>query len=153
MATQKKTKKNTDNKKSKRTYSNISISEDVVEEVDTKLPETTISNEDVRFTFDSSTYEKDDEQLEEGQPINNDTIFINTNEVVVDYEYLELEKEAKKMLSIPEDRNMSHTDWLREIIKLAEYAKDISIAHKRLSDSINSKRVLRSAQFNARWTS
>lgn len=152
MATQKKTKKNNDNKKSKRTYSNISISGDVVEEVDTKLPETTISNEDVRFTFDSSTYEKDDEQLEE-QPVNNDTIFINTNEVVVDYEYLELEKEAKKMLSIPEDRNMSHTDWLREIIKLAEYAKDISIAHKKLSDSINSKRVLRSAQFNARWTS
>lgn len=153
MATQKKTKKTNDNKKSKRTYSNISISGDVVEEVDTKLPETTISNEDVRFTFDSSTYEKDDEQLEEGQPINNDTIFINTNEVVVDYEYLELEKEAKKILSIPEDRNMSHTDWLREIIKLAEYAKDISIAHKKLSDSINSKRVLRSAQFNARWTS
>lgn len=152
MATQKKTKKNNDNKKSKRTYSNISISGNVVEEVDTKLPETTISNEDVRFTFDSSTYEKDDEQLEE-QPVNNDTIFINTNEVVVDYEYLELEKEAKKMLSIPEDRNMSHTDWLREIIKLAEYAKDISIAHKKLSDSINSKRVLRSAQFNARWTS
>lgn len=152
MATQKKTKKNNDNKKSKRTYSNISISGDVVEEVDTKLPETTISNEDVRFTFDSSTYEKDDEQLEE-QPVNNDTIFINTNDVVVDYEYLELEKEAKKMLSIPEDRNMSHTDWLREIIKLAEYAKDISIAHKKLSDSINSKRVLRSAQFNARWTS
>lgn len=152
MATQKKTKKNNDNKKSKRTYSNISISGDVVEEVDTKLPETTISNEDVRFTFDSSTYEKDDEQLEE-QSANNDTIFINTNEVVVDYEYLELEKEAKKMLSIPEDRNMSHTDWLREIIKLAEYAKDISIAHKKLSDSINSKRVLRSAQFNARWTS
>ena len=152
MATQKKTKKNNDNKKSKRTYSNISISGDVVEEVDTKLPETTISNEDVRFTFDSSTYEKDDEQLEE-QSANNDTIFINTNEVVVDYEYLELEKEAKKMLSIPEDRNMSHADWLREIIKLAEYAKDISIAHKKLSDSINSKRVLRSAQFNARWTS
>lgn len=152
MATQKKTKKNNDNKKSKRTYSNISISGDVVEEVDTKLPETTTSNEDVRFTFDSSTYEKEDEQLEE-QPINNDTIFIDTNEVVVDYEYLELEKEAKKMLSIPEDRNMSHTDWLREIIKLAEYAKDISIAHKKLSDSINSKRVLRSAQFNARWTS
>ena len=152
MATQKKTKKNNDNKKSKRTYSNISISGDVVEEVDTKLPETKISNEDVRFTFDSSTYEKDDEQLEE-QPVNNDTIFINTNEVVVDYEYLELEKEAKKILSIPEDRNMSHTDWLREIIKLAEYAKDISIAHKKLSDSINSKRVLRSAQFNARWTS
>lgn len=152
MATQKKTKKNNDNKKTKRTYSNISISGDVVEEVDTKLPETTISNEDVRFTFDSSTYEKDDEQLEE-QSDNNDTIFINTNEVVVDYEYLELEKEAKKMLSIPEDRNMSHTDWLREIIKLAEYAKDISIAHKKLSDSINSKRVLRSAQFNARWTS
>ena len=157
MATQKKTKKNTDNKKSKRNYSNISISGDVVEEVDTKLPETTIYNEDVRFTFDSSTYEKDDEQLEE-QSANNDTIFINKicinkNEVVVDYEYLELEKEAKKMLSIPEDRNMSHTDWLREIIKLAEYAKDISIAHKRLSDSINSKRVLRSAQFNARWTS
>ena len=152
MATQKKTKKNNDNKKSKRTYSNISISGDVVEEVDTKLPETTISNEDVRLTFDSSTYEKDDEQLEE-QSANNDTIFINTNEVVVDYEYLELEKEAKKMLSIPEDRNMSHTDWLREIIKLAEYAKDISIAHKKLSDSINSKRVLRSAQFNARWTS
>lgn len=152
MATQKKTKKNNDNKKSKRTYSNISISGDIVEEVDTKLPETTISNEDVRFTFDSSTYEKDDEQLEE-QSANNDTIFINTNEVVVDYEYLELEKEAKKMLSIPEDRNMSHTDWLREIIKLAEYAKDISIAHKKLSDSINSKRVLRSAQFNARWTS
>ena len=152
MATQKKTKKNNDNKKSKRTYSNISISGDVVEEVDTKLPETTISNEDVRLTFDSSTYEKDDEQLEE-QSANNDTIFINTNEVVVDYEYLELEKEAEKMLSIPEDRNMSHTDWLREIIKLAEYAKDISIAHKKLSDSINSKRVLRSAQFNARWTS
>ena len=152
MATQKKTKKTNDNKKSKRTYSNISISGDVVEEVDTKLPETTISNEDVRFTFDSSTYEKDDEQLEE-QSANNDTIFINTNEVVVDYEYLELEKEAKKMLSIPEDRNMSHADWLREIIKLAEYAKDISIAHKKLSDSINSKRVLRSAQFNARWTS
>ena len=152
MATQKKTKKNNDNKKSKRTYSNISISGDVVEEVDTKLPETKISNEDVRFTFDSSTYEKDDEQLEE-QSANNDTIFINTNEVVVDYEYLELEKEAKKMLSIPEDRNMSHADWLREIIKLAEYAKDISIAHKKLSDSINSKRVLRSAQFNARWTS
>ena len=152
MATQKKTKKNNDNKKSKRTYSNISISGDVVEEVDTKLPETRISNEDVRFTFDSSTYEKDDEQLEE-QSANNDTIFINTNEVVVDYEYLELEKEAKKMLSIPEDRNMSHADWLREIIKLAEYAKDISIAHKKLSDSINSKRVLRSAQFNARWTS
>lgn len=156
MATQKKTKKNNDNKKSKRTYSNISISGDVVEEVDTKLPETTTSNEDVRFTFDSSTYEKDDEQLEE-QSANDDIIittkFIKTNEVVVDYEYLELEKEAKKMLSIPEDRNMSHTDWLREIIKLAEYAKDISIAHKKLSDSINSKRVLRSAQFNARWTS
>ena len=152
MATQKKTKKTNDNKKSKRTYSNISISGDVVEEVDTKLPETRISNEDVRFTFDSSTYEKDDEQLEE-QSANNDTIFINTNEVVVDYEYLELEKEAKKILSIPEDRNMSHTDWLREIIKLANYAKDISIAHKKLSDSINSKRVLRSAQFNARWTS
>lgn len=152
MATQKKTKKTNDNKKSKRTYSNISISGDVVEEVDTKLPETRISNEDVRFTFDSSTYEKDDEQLEE-QSANNDTIFINTNEVVVDYEYLELEKEAKKMLSIPEDRNMSHADWLREIIKLAEYAKDISIAHKKLSDSINSKIVLRSAQFNARWTS
>ena len=152
MATQKKTKKTNDNKKSKRTYSNISISGDVVEEVDTKLPEPRISNEDVRFTFDSSTYEKDDEQLEE-QSANNDTIFINTNEVVVDYEYLELEKEAKKMLSIPEDRNMSHADWLREIIKLAEYAKDISIAHKKLSDSINSKRVLRSAQFNARWTS
>lgn len=156
MATQKKTKKNNDNKKSKRTYSNISISGDVIEEVDTKLPETTIYNEDVRFTFDSSTYEKDEEQLEE-QSANDDTIinkiFINTNEVVVDYEYLELEKEAKKMLSIPEDRNMSHTDWLREIIKLAEYAKDISIAHKKLSDSINSKRVLRSAQFNARWTS
>ena len=152
MATQKKTKKTNDNKKSKRTYSNISISGDVVEEVDTKLPETRISNEDVRFTFDSSTYEKNDEQLEE-QSANNDTIFINTNEVVVDYEYLELEKEAKKMLSIPEDRNMSHADWLREIIKLAEYAKDISIAHKKLSDSINSKRVLRSAQFNARWTS
>ena len=60
---------------------------------------------------------------------------------------------GQKMLSIPEDRNMSHTDWLREIVKLAEYAKDISIAHKKLSDSINSKRVLRSAQFNARWTS
>lgn len=156
MATQKKTKKVNDNKKSKRTYSNISISGDVVEEVNTQLPETTTSNEDVRFTFDSSTYEKDDEQLEE-QSANDDIIittkFIKTNEVVVDYEYLELEKEAKKMLSIPEDRNMSHTDWLREIIKLAEYAKDISIAHKKLSDSINSKRVLRSAQFNARWTS
>ena len=78
MATQKKTKKVNDNKKSKRTYSNISISGDVVEEVNTQLPETTTSDEDVRFTFDSSTYEKDDEQLEEGQPINNDTIFIDS---------------------------------------------------------------------------
>ena len=157
MATTKKTKKKSENKTTKRTYSNISITGDIVEDnVETlDVPERTLP-EDSKFTFNASTYLNDEPTNdnilpEEETVIEEEPVIVNTPHVI-DYEYLELEKKAKEILSIQEDKNMSHSDWLRELIKVAEYAKNISIAHKQLHDKIVKSKILSSSQPNGRWT-
>ncbi len=157
MAIPKKTKKKSENKTAKRTYSNISITGDIVEDnVETlDVPVITPSG-DSKFTFNASTYLNDEPTNdtilpEEETVIEEEPVIVNTPHVI-DYEYLELEKTAKEILSIPEDKNMSHSDWLRELIKVAEYAKNISIAHKQLHDKIVKSKFLSSRQPNGRWT-
>lgn len=152
MATQKKTKKKSENKTTKRTYSNISITGDIVEDnVETLDSTVRTPSEDSKFTFNASTYLNDEPTNDNILPEEEETVIVNTPHVI-DYEYLELEKKAKEILSIPEDKNMSHSDWLRELIKVAEYAKNISIAHKQLHDKIVKSRFLSSSQPNGRWT-
>lgn len=151
MSTPKKTKKKSENKTAKRTYSNISITGDIVEDnVETlDVPERETS-EDSKFTFNASTYLNDEPTNDNILPEEEETVIVNTPHVI-DYEYLELEKKAKEILSIPEDKNMSHSDWLRELIKVAEYAKNISIAHKQLHDKIIKSKILSSSQSNGKW--
>lgn len=151
MATPKKTKKKSENKTAKRTYSNISITGDIVEDnVETlDVPERETSD-DSKFTFNDSTYLNDEPTNDNILPEEEETVIVNTPHVI-DYEYLELEKKAKEILSIPEDKNMSHSDWLRELIKVAEYAKNISIAHKQLHDKIVKSKILSSSQSNGKW--
>lgn len=152
MATPKKTKKKSENKTTKRTYSNISITGDIVEDnVETLDVPVITPSDDSKFTFNDSTYLNDEPTNDNILPEEEETVIVNTPHVI-DYEYLELEKKAKEILSIPEDKNMSHSDWLRELIKVAEYAKNISIAHKQLHDKIVKSRFLSSSQPNGRWT-
>lgn len=152
MATQKKTKKKSENKTAKRTYSNISITGDIVEDnVETLDVPVITPSDDSKFTFNDSTYLNDEPTNDNILPEEEETVIVNTPHVI-DYEYLELEKKAKEILSIPEDKNMSHSDWLRELIKVAEYAKNISIAHKQLHDKIVKSKILSSSQPNGRWT-
>lgn len=151
MATTKKTKKKSENKTAKRTYSNISITGDIVEDNVEILDVPVITpSDDSKFTFNDSTYLNDEPTNDNILP-EEETVIVNTPHVI-DYEYLELEKKAKEILSIPEDKNMSHSDWLRELIKVAEYAKNISIAHKQLHDKIVKSKILSSSQPNGRWT-
>lgn len=151
MATTKKTKKKSENKTAKRTYSNISITGDIVEDnVETLDVPVITPSDDSKFTFNDSTYLNDEPTNDNILP-EEETVIVNTPHVI-DYEYLELEKKAKEILSIPEDKNMSHSDWLRELIKVAEYAKNISIAHKQLHDKIVKSKILSSSQPNGRWT-
>lgn len=157
MATQKKTKKKSENKTAKRTYSNISITGDIVEDnVETLDVPVITPSDDSKFTFNDSTYLNDEPTNdnilpEEEETVIEEPVIVNTPHVI-DYEYLELEQKAKEILSIPEDKNMSHSDWLRELIKVAEYAKNISIAHKQLHDKIVKSKILSSSQPNGRWT-
>lgn len=156
MATPKKTKKKSENKTTKRTYSNISITGDIVEDnVETLDVPVITPSDDSKFTFNDSTYLNDeptnDAILPEEETVIEDPVIVNTPHVI-DYEYLELEQKAKEILSIPEDKNMSHSEWLRELIKVAEYAKNISIAHKQLHDKIVKSRILSSSQPNGRWS-
>lgn len=151
MATQKKTKKKSENKTAKRTYSNISITGDIVEDnVETLDVPVITPSDDSKFTFNDSTYLNDEPTNDNILPEEEETVIVNTPHVI-DYEYLELEKKAKEILSIPEDKNMSHSDWLRELIKVAEYAKNISIAHKQLHDKIVKSKILSSSQSNGKW--
>lgn len=151
MATTKKTKKKSENKTAKRTYSNISITGDIVEDnVETLDVPVITTSDDSKFTFNVSTYLNDEPTNDNILPEEEETVIVNTPHVI-DYEYLELEKKAKEILSIPEDKNMSHSDWLRELIKVAEYAKNISIAHKQLHDKIVKSKILSSSQSNGKW--
>lgn len=151
MATTKKTKKKSENKTAKRTYSNISITGDIVEDnVETLDVPVITPSDDSKFTFNDSTYLNDEPTNDNILPEEEETVIVNTPHVI-DYEYLELEKKAKEILSIPEDKNMSHSDWLRELIKVAEYAKNISIAHKQLHDKIVKSKILSSSQSNGKW--
>lgn len=151
MATTKKTKKKSENKTAKRTYSNISITGDIVEDnVETLDVPVITPSDDSKFTFNDSTYLNDEPTNDNILPEEEETVIVNTPHVI-DYEYLELEKKAKEILSIPEDKNISHADWLRELIKVAEYAKNISIAHKQLHDKIIKSKILSSSQSNGKW--
>lgn len=151
MATTKKTKKKSENKTAKRTYSNISITGDIVEDnVETLDVPVITPSDDSKFTFNDSTYLNDEPTNDNILPEEEETVIVNTPHVI-DYEYLELENKAKEILSIPEDKNMSHSDWLRELIKVAEYAKNISIAHKQLHDKIVKSKILSSSQSNGKW--